>query len=333
MVLNTLKIWYQFRRHFKFVNGSSLGPINDNHLFPPSLSDSTFSLWYDKGITQFRDLYVDGVFDSFTNLSSRYELPASHLFRYFQTRNFVAKCFPNFPSLPPEHCWETMLSFVPHNRGIISRLYDIILAFSDDSNDKLKRTWERELGIQIQEESWEQAIERIRSTTTCARLGLIQFKVLHRVHFSKLRLSEIYPDVEDKCDKCHGSPCHLSHMFFFCPDLKDFWLGYFNIMSSVLGVNLQPCPLIAIFGIPDPSLALNPTQKDIIAFTSLLARRSLLLHWKSPKYPSVSRWLRDVMYFLKLEKIKYTLRGCTVKFFHKWQPFISYFTDLVVLPN
>lgn len=218
-----------------------MGPINDNHLFPPSLSDSTFSLWYDKGITQFRDLYVDGVFDSFTNLSSRYELPASHLFRYFQTRNFVAKCFPNFPSLPPEHCWETMLSFVPHNRGIISRLYDIILAFSDDSNDKLKRTWERELGIQIQEESWEQAIERIRSTTTCARLRLIQFKVLHRVHFSKLRLSEIYPDVEDKCDKCHGSPCHLSHMFFFffCPDLKDFWLGYFNIMSSVLGVNLQ----------------------------------------------------------------------------------------------
>lgn len=333
VVLNTLKIWYQFRRHFKFVNGSSLGPINDNHLFPPSLSDSTFSLWYDKGITQFRDLYVDGVFDSFTNLSTRYELPVSHLFRYFQTRNFVAKCFPNFPSLPPEHCWETMLSFVPHNRGIISRLYDIILAFSDDSNDKLKRTWERELGIQIQEESWEQAIERIRSTTTCARLGLIQFKVLHRVHFSKLRLSEIYPDVEDKCDKCHGSPCHLSHMFFFCPDLKDFWLGYFNIMSSVLGVNLQPCPLIAIFGIPDPSLALNPTQKDIIAFTSLLARRSLLLHWKSAKYPSVSRWLRDVMYFLKLEKIKYTLRGCTVKFFHKWQPFISYFTNLVVLPN
>ena len=104
-------------------------------------------------------------------------------------------------------------------------------------------------------------------------------------------------------------------------------------MSSVLGVNLQPCPLIAIFGIPDPTLALNPTQKDIIAFTSLLARRSLVLHWKSVKYPSISQWLKDVMFFLRLEKIKYTLRGCTVKFFSKWQPFISYFTNLKVLPN
>ena len=121
----------------------------------------------------------------------------------------------------------------PIHRGIISKLYDIILAFSNHSNAKC--TWERELGIQIHEESWEQAIERIRSTTSCARLGLIQFKILYRAHFSKSRLSELYPEVEDKCDKCHGSPCHLSHMFFLCPDLKGFWVGYFTIMSSVLG--------------------------------------------------------------------------------------------------
>lgn len=95
-------------------------------------------------------------------------------------------------------------------------------------------------------------------------------------------------------------------MFFLCPGLKDFWAGYFIIMSTVLGVNLQP---------------------------SLLARRLLLLHWKSAKCPSISRWLKVIMFFLKLEKIKYTLRGCTVKFFHKWQPFISYFTNLEVLPD
>lgn len=254
-------------------------------------------------MTQFKHLYVDGVFDSFANLSSHYSLPVTHLFHYFQTRNLVTKCFSNFPSLPPEQRWETTLSFAPHHRGIISKLYDIILAFSNHSNAKLKCTWEEELGMQIQEESWEQAIERIRSTTSCARLGLIQFKVLYREHFSKSRLSKLYLEVED------GSPCHLSHMFFLCPGLKGFWAGYFTIMSTVLGVNLQPCPLIAIFGVPDPSLALNSTQKDIIAFTSLLARRSLLLHWKSAKYPSISRWLKDIMFLLKPEKIKYMLRG------------------------
>lgn len=333
VVLNTLKIWYQFRRHFRFVAASSLCPLYHNHLFPPSMSDPTFSVWQDKGISQLKHLYVDGVFDSFANLSSRYGLPVAHLFRYFQTRNFVTKCFPNFPSLPPEQQWEKMLSFAPHHRGIISKLYNIILAFNNHSDAKLKCLWQEELGIQIRDELWEQAIEKIQSTTSCARLGLIQFKVLYRVHYSKSRLSKLYREVEDKCEKCHGSPCHLSHMFYLCPDLKTFWEGYFSIMSTILGVNLQPCPLIAIFGIPDPLLALNSTQKEIIAFTSLLARRSLLLHWKSAKYPSFYRWLKDTIFFLKLEKIKYTMRGCTVKFFHKWQPFISYFTNLKVLPD
>lgn len=120
----------------------------------------------------------------------------------------------------------------------------------------------------------------MRSTTFCA--CLIQFKVLDRAHFYKSRLCELYPEVDNKCDKCH--------------DLKGFWAGYFTIMSSVLGVNLQLCPVIAIFGISDPSLVLNPTQKDIIAFTSLLARRSFLLYWKSAKYPSISQWLKDNMF-------------------------------------
>ena len=60
-------------------------------------------------------------------------------------------------------------------------------------------------------------------------------------------------------------------------------------------VKSQPCPLIAIFVVPDPSLVRNSTQKDIIVFKSLLARRSLLLHWKSANYPSISRWLKDIM--------------------------------------
>ena len=118
-------------------------------------------MWYDKGITQFKYLYVDGVFDSFANLSSFYGLPVTHLFRYIQIRNFVTKSFPNVPSLPPEQRWETTLSFAPHHRGIILKLYDIILAFSNNSSAKFKCTWEEELGMQIREGSWEQAIERI----------------------------------------------------------------------------------------------------------------------------------------------------------------------------
>lgn len=43
IVHSILKIWIQFRQHHKFSAASSLGPISNNHLFPPSVQDSTFS--------------------------------------------------------------------------------------------------------------------------------------------------------------------------------------------------------------------------------------------------------------------------------------------------
>ncbi len=63
------------------------------------------------------------------------------------------------------------------------------------------------------DQNWHQAIKRTHTSSLCARHGLIQFKVLHRVNFSKAWLSEIFPEVEDRCDRCHTSPCNLSHMF------------------------------------------------------------------------------------------------------------------------
>lgn len=112
-----------FRRHFKFVATSVMGPVHNNHLFPPSLLDSTFSVWHDKGIKHFSNLYINDVFTSFSPLLSTYDLPATHLFRYFQIRHFVSKCFPNFPASPPRQPWEELLTFIPHHRAMISKMY------------------------------------------------------------------------------------------------------------------------------------------------------------------------------------------------------------------
>lgn len=234
VVLNTLKIWYQFRRHFKFTAGSSLCPLINNHLFLPSLSDSVFSVWHNRGIKNLRHLYAGGVFDSFDNLSSKYNLPVTHLFRYFQIRDFVSKCFPNFPSLPPEQLWENLLTHNPHKKGLIAKMYDFILALNSQPTIKRKNAWELELGINLSEDVWKDATDRIRSTTSCARLGLIQFKVIYRVHFSKSRLSEIYPESRLRTDvtNARARPVILA----ICSFLALLWRT-FGLVISLL------CPL------------------------------------------------------------------------------------------
>ena len=65
-----------------------------------------------------------------------------------------------------------------------------------------------------------------------------------------------------------------------------------------------------------------------MAFTTLLARRLILMKWKSSAPPSHIQWIRDVLYYIKLEKIRSTLRGSVAKFEDTWGPFLALARDV-----
>lgn len=54
----------------------------------------------------------------------------------------------NFSTGPPEQPWQGLFSGIPHQRGMISKIYDFILAL-------IKNAWEIELGIQLSDKVWE----------------------------------------------------------------------------------------------------------------------------------------------------------------------------------
>ena len=86
LILSPLKTWILFRRHFKFLSTSTLMPLMDTHLFPPSFTNTSYKLWHSRGIKVFRDLFKDSTFAIFSHLSSDFNLPTSHLL-YFQIRH------------------------------------------------------------------------------------------------------------------------------------------------------------------------------------------------------------------------------------------------------
>ena len=327
IVVSTLKIWNQIRKEFGWSLLTLSAPICNNHLFLPARMDSGFSMWEREGLINFKDLYCEGQFGGFGDLCEIYNLQRSDMFRYFQVRNFVKTHSPIFPEIPARSGIEVFMPAASLAKGVVSYLYEAIPR-KDPGLGKIKSSWETELGFTFSDEWWEQATERVNSSSSCARLSLIQFKVLHRTHYSKARLSKIYPDVTDCCDRCSQSPGNLSHMFWSCPKLIQFWKFFFEAISEILGKTIAPCPHIAIFGIPDEEIALTNKQVNVIAFASLIARRRILLQWKSKSPPSAKAWLIDVMSFLKLEKIKFTIRGSSDKFYNYWQPLIAYVSRL-----
>ena len=170
------------------------------------------------------------------------------------------------------------------------------------------------------------------STLMCGRgagrHSVLQCKVVHRVHWSKSKLARIYPGSDSSCDKCHLGPASLGHMFWACPALQSFWDGVFDSLSAVTSANICSSPLVALFGVLPIGHSLPSHFCDLVAFLTLLARRIILLHWKNPRAPSHSQWIRDALYFMKLERIKYSLRGSIAKFSKIWEPFLDHIRSL-----
>lgn len=139
----------------------------------------------------------------------------------------------------------------------------------------------------------------MHTSSTSAKHGLIQLKVVHRAHFTQARLAKIYPNANPLCPQCRGQPADLIHMFWRCPNLSTFWKSIFKAFSELFGTQLDPDPICAHFGLtPEESQAALPTKAYvIIAFTTLLVRRLILLRWEQHASSSFSPWVKDVMYF------------------------------------
>ncbi|KAG7512241.1 hypothetical protein JOB18_024128 [Solea senegalensis] len=109
--------------------------------------------------------------------------------------------------------------------------------------------------------------------------------------------------------------------------LSSFWLSVFDGISYVCKKRINPDPIMAIFGAVPEGITLSASQANMGAFVTLLARKLILVNWKSPNAPTHKRWLEEVFAHLKLEKLRYSSQGYTQKFFNVWQRFIDYFSE------
>ncbi|XP_034025431.1 LOW QUALITY PROTEIN: alpha-1-antitrypsin-like protein CM55-ST [Thalassophryne amazonica] len=203
-----------------------------------------------------------------------------------------------------------------------------LLDLKHASSDKLKPAWEEDLGSSISEDSWTSILRLVSSSSLCARHRLIQFKVVHRAHISKLKLSSMYPDVSPYCMRCKHVEASLIHMFWSCSCLNKFWREIFQTLSRVLDTHLSPDPLIALFGVAEGRANLNKNKQHILSFTSLLARQAVLLRWTDASPPTHTQWVADIMSCLKLEKIRFSLQQKEGKFEKVWRPFLKLFQSL-----
>ncbi len=277
VVISTLKIYNQFRQAFQLTDFSLETPICNNHLFPAAKLDATFKKWQDLGIVKCSDLFIDNIFANYNNLIQKLNLQKSDFFRYLQVRHFIQAHCSVFPQMPSESGLDLLLKTPTQLKGLISKIYNFIMSFQNISLEKIKTEWIGELGIDISEDTWDKAVERINRTSSCAWFNLIQMKVLYRIHYSKTKLAKLYPNIDETCDRCNTSKADLTHMFWSCTKLRQFWFSIFEILNSAFNLGIQPNPIMALFGVTGDDIHITKDKENALAFATLIARRRIIL--------------------------------------------------------
>ena len=78
----------------------------------------------------------------------------------------------------------TLMNQPPDSKKFVSRFVDLFTAFNPTLTQNLKEAWERDLGVIITDEDWSSYLKDIHKCSINSRHQLIQFKVLHRLHYS-----------------------------------------------------------------------------------------------------------------------------------------------------
>lgn len=194
--------------------------------------DAAFKQWPVKGLIAIKDLYIDNHFASFAQLQTKYNLPTSHFYQYLQIRNYVKQAFSNLDTIPIQHVFYNIMNEPPTSKHFISRLVNLFSLAAPSCH--IKEAWTRDTGLVITDDLWAEVLSRIKLCSVNARLQLIQFKVVHRLHYSKTKLNKIFPNVSPKCDKCKLVDGTLGHLFWSCSTLTAFWtsiLSFYSIVS------------------------------------------------------------------------------------------------------
>lgn len=107
-------------------------------------------------------------------------------------------------------------------------IYNFLSNPHNPSLEILRSAWEGDLEATLTAERWKKAVEGAHTASICARHGLIHFKVLHRLHFSEVKRSKMFPNMDPVCDRCRLSPATLAHSFWTVPNHIPLGLQFSN---------------------------------------------------------------------------------------------------------
>ena len=328
VIYSSIRVWRDISKYVgREKRKSLLSPIIQNPDFPAGVSSSVFFAWRDKGVYVLDHLFKDNALMSFQQLQELFDIPKSHFFGYLQIRHFISSLANFSPTASHLDDPETFLLNRKSLKHFISAFYSLLLSFDTYELPNTSRKWESDLGTEFIEDDWKEAIDVIRSASTCNRLRETQYKILHRLHITPVILHKIDRSISPLCSKCKSERGTYFHCFWECKCIARFWKHVAKVISEVLEVEIKRDPSVFLVGLPSKVLHLPSPRYTLLEKLLLTARKCILLHWIKECPPTITLWYREIFNILPHEKLVAIIKGKEGLFLKIWSPFIDYLPE------
>lgn len=275
-----------------------------------------FRAWDAIGISMVGDVVAKGALKPFKELASEFGLHASQLFKYIQLRHaWTRESWPTTPLAEYAPLEGRLLQErIPH-KGV-SLTYKTINTNIPDKLGRLREAWERDVG-EMENIDWETVLMHHREVSIKSRLRLIQYKILHRVYYDRVRLHKVGKATDPTCLRCRHSKGDFYHIIWDCPVIQIFWRHILDELSTIVETPLPLDPKLVLLGIAI-DVDLGRPLLIFILLALVVAKRDVARAWGNATPPKLVEWQRGMDLYMAAERVTYKARGCPKTFRRIW---------------
>ena len=107
--------------------------------------------------------------------------------------------------------------------------------------------WHTELGKIFSTTHWNKTYQCLSNIKNDNRLKWMQFQIVRNCLFTNVRVNKFTSTVSPSCSYCKDAPELISHLYYHCPIVLNFWQDLKNFFSK-FGVSIPLSDTAILFG-------------------------------------------------------------------------------------
>ncbi|CAH2223284.1 Hypothetical predicted protein [Pelobates cultripes] len=144
-----------------------------------------------------------------------------------------------------------------------------------------------------------------KKATHCLDHVEAAYKLWLRWYYTPQRLAKIYPGSRATCWRCNQQEGTLSHIFWYCPALSQYWQQIQDLIKLRVGIDLPPAPEHYLLHMMPPEITAH--EASLITHITLAAKQRIAALWKSTLAPDIQSVIAKVNFTQQYEEMSHTI--------------------------